>query len=288
MSPQLFRRQLDAGAWGLTFATVAQLRIGVEAGARRCLIANQVLRCRRPFGDRRAAARACRPACAVPARFAGAARADRGGASGSAPFEVLLEIGVPGGRTGCRTFDDALALARRARASAALRLAGIECYEGLGAKGDSEIDRANVDTLMQRVTEIALQCDREHLFEAGEVIVSAGGSAIFDLVVPALKTGAVAAGGRTAAFRLLRHARPRLLSPHGRGGEPTPRLRQGVAGRTRSLGARAVAARAGAGDPRRRPARLVVRHRAADPDRPRGARQPRCAGRAGGLEDQRR
>ena len=100
---------------------------------------------------------------------------------------MLLEIGVPGGRTGCRTFDDALALARRARASAALRLAGIECYEGLSAKGDSEIDRANADTLMQRVTEIALQCDREHLFEASEVIVSAGGSAIFDLVVPALR-----------------------------------------------------------------------------------------------------
>ena len=43
MSPQLFRRQLDAGAWGLTFATVNQLAIGVAAGARRTLIANQVV-----------------------------------------------------------------------------------------------------------------------------------------------------------------------------------------------------------------------------------------------------
>src|SRR5207245_9185348 len=42
MSPQLFRRQLDAGAWGLTFATVAQVRAGVSVGARRCMIANQV------------------------------------------------------------------------------------------------------------------------------------------------------------------------------------------------------------------------------------------------------
>ncbi len=103
------------------------------------------------------------------------------------PFEVLLEIGVPGGRSGCRTFDEALALARRARASTALRLAGIECYEGLGAKGDSELDRAYAGALMARVTEIALQCDREHLFEADEVLISAGGSAIFDLVVPALR-----------------------------------------------------------------------------------------------------
>jgi D-serine dehydratase len=43
MSPQLFARQLDAGAWGLTFATVTQLAVGVAAGARRTLIANQVL-----------------------------------------------------------------------------------------------------------------------------------------------------------------------------------------------------------------------------------------------------
>ncbi|MCR6481187.1 amino acid deaminase, partial [Variovorax sp. ZS18.2.2] len=34
MSPQLFQRQLDAGAWGLTFATVTQLAVGVAAGAR--------------------------------------------------------------------------------------------------------------------------------------------------------------------------------------------------------------------------------------------------------------
>ena len=43
MSPQLFTRQLEAGAWGLTFATVTQLAVGVAAGARRTLIANQVL-----------------------------------------------------------------------------------------------------------------------------------------------------------------------------------------------------------------------------------------------------
>ena len=35
MSPQLFRRQLDAGAYGLTFANVTQLHAGIAAGARR-------------------------------------------------------------------------------------------------------------------------------------------------------------------------------------------------------------------------------------------------------------
>ena len=50
MSPQLFARQLAAGAWGITFATVNQLSIGVAAGVRNALIANQVL------GDRDLAA----------------------------------------------------------------------------------------------------------------------------------------------------------------------------------------------------------------------------------------
>ena len=48
MSPQLFRRQLELGAWGLTFATVYQIGAGLEAGAKRIIIANQVLSCRRP------------------------------------------------------------------------------------------------------------------------------------------------------------------------------------------------------------------------------------------------
>src|SRR5207253_4457247 len=41
MSPQLLRQQLDGGAWGLTFATVTQARVGIAAGARNILIANQ-------------------------------------------------------------------------------------------------------------------------------------------------------------------------------------------------------------------------------------------------------
>ncbi|MBT9457654.1 MAG: alanine racemase [Burkholderiaceae bacterium] len=186
MSPQLFQRQLDAGAWGLTFATVAQLRIGVQSGARNCVIANQVLNAGdlngirallAQYADLRvlflldSMAQLTLIAATAPAR----------------PFEVLLELGTVGGRTGCRTADEAIALARAARASSAVSLAGIECYEGLGAKGDSTADVPFAQALMDRVTAIALQCEQEALFETDEIIVSAGGSAIFDLVVPALR-----------------------------------------------------------------------------------------------------
>ena len=43
MCPELFRRQLDEGAWGITVANVAQARVAAEAGAERILIANEVL-----------------------------------------------------------------------------------------------------------------------------------------------------------------------------------------------------------------------------------------------------
>jgi D-serine dehydratase len=107
--------------------------------------------------------------------------------AGSTPFDVMLEIGVPGGRTGCRTHDEALALARRLHGSAAVRLVGIECYEGLGAKGRTEDDVPYARALMDRVEAIARQADREALFDGDEVLMSAGGSAIFDLVAGRLK-----------------------------------------------------------------------------------------------------
>ena len=41
--------------------------------------------------------------------------------------------------------------------------------------------------LLQRVADLAQACDREQLFDGDEVLVSAGGSSIFDLVAPRLK-----------------------------------------------------------------------------------------------------
>jgi D-serine dehydratase len=190
MSPQLFRRQLDAGAWGLTVANTTQLLVAVAAGARRTLIANQVL----ADGDLATIQALCaeHPGLRVVFLVDSLAQlaliegwfAAHGAGSG---FEVMLEIGVPGGRTGCRTHDEAVALARRLHASGAVRLVGIECYEGLGAKGRSEDDMPYARALMDRVEAIARHCEREALFDADEVLLSAGGSAIFDLVAGRLK-----------------------------------------------------------------------------------------------------
>ncbi|MBB1603905.1 amino acid deaminase [Variovorax sp. UMC13] len=185
MSPQLFRRQLEAGAWGLTFATVTQLAVGVAAGARRTLIANQVLS-DEDLGGIQQLLRA-HPGLRIVFlvdSLAQLALIDDWAARhpGSLPFEVMVEIGIDGARTGCRTHAQAVALAAAVKASAALRLVGIECYEGQGATGDSGHDRAYTDALMDRIDAVAREAVANDWFEAEEVLVSAGGSAIYDIV----------------------------------------------------------------------------------------------------------
>lgn len=43
MSPQLFKRQLDDGAWGITISTVQQLCVTRRHGFKRILMANQLV-----------------------------------------------------------------------------------------------------------------------------------------------------------------------------------------------------------------------------------------------------
>ena len=194
MSPQLLRRQLDEGAWGLTFATVAQVRAGASVGARRCMIANQVFTAVDLAGvqDMQREYSGLRIVFLVDslgqlALIEAWYRSQQGTVAALRPFEVMLEIGVDGGRTGCRTQLDAQALARRVHESQACRLVGIECYEGLAATGQSAADDAYATALMRRVVEAAVFCDEHNFFDNEEVLVTAGGSAIFDLVASRLK-----------------------------------------------------------------------------------------------------
>ncbi len=189
MSPQLCERQLAAGAWGLSFATVFQARMGVAAGARRIIIANQVL------ADADLAALATLLAATPDLRvwFLVDSMAqlhlieDWAQRRGSARcFDVLLEMGIPGKRTGCRTLEEALALARALFASPMFRLGGVECYEGGLATCDSEHDTAAVTALVRRVTALVRACDADKLFEDEQVLITAGGSSVFDLVIPLL------------------------------------------------------------------------------------------------------
>lgn len=194
MSPQLFRRQLDAGAWGLSFANVQQLRIGVLSGVRRALIANQLLGeaelgllaelLRQTPGLRVASFADSIAQCQLLQAWQARQPA------GTAPLELLLELGSEGGRCGVRDVEAALLLARHVRAAPGLRLVGLAFYEGLGAVGEDAADRAWMAGWTQRAHALLAACEAEQLFELAEdqeLLISAGGSALFDLVCGALR-----------------------------------------------------------------------------------------------------
>jgi len=197
MAPQLFQRQLDDGAWGLTAATLAQVRVYRRFGVRRIVLANQIVSPRDAAwiqaemdGD---------PAfefyCLVDSESSLRVLVDSVRSRVDArPFRVLVEVGVVGGRTGTRTVPQALALCRQVRANPdAVELAGIEAFEGILTPRDPEANSASVRTLMRTIGAVANAALAEHLFAVPEPLLSAGGSALFDTV--ARELSAVAAGG---------------------------------------------------------------------------------------------
>jgi D-serine dehydratase len=101
-------------------------------------------------------------------------------------LDVLLEIGFAGGRTGCRTVAQAVELANALHQSKALRLCGLECYEGGLAHCDSQADSRAISEWITMVQQAAAAIDAQGHFDGEQVLLSAGGSAVFDLVMPLL------------------------------------------------------------------------------------------------------
>ena len=186
MSPQLFHQQLQDGAWGLTIATVGQLKICRAFGVPRVLMANQLV-----------GASAIRwvfdvlhedPAfdfyCLVDsvegvkmlARQAQAHPIER-------PLQVLLEIGIPQGRTGCRNLESVLQVGRAIQKNNShLHLRGIEGFEGLLTAKDPATLHLRLHDFLQKMIEAAQRCDQEKLFAPGNILLTAGGSAYYDIV----------------------------------------------------------------------------------------------------------
>ena len=148
MSPELYERQLARGAWGITAANIAQVRVFRAFGIERVLLANELVE---PAALRWAAAEvAADPGfdfyCLVDSveaveRMTDALR------SPVRPLQVLVELGLSGGRTGARTLESAERVAAAAGDSPALELAGVEGYEGI-LHGENALDE--VDELPRR------------------------------------------------------------------------------------------------------------------------------------------
>jgi D-serine deaminase-like pyridoxal phosphate-dependent protein len=181
MAPELWRRLLDAGAWGLTVATPWQAQVARAAGIARLLIANQVVD---PLAIDWLASEmdaGAEIACWVDSVEGVRLLAE---SAGTRPLDVLVELGASGGRTGARGTEAALAVAREVLAAPRLRLRGVAGYEGsYGAdRGAATVARVRAYlSELRELTETLLSGDA-----LNDPLVTAGGSAFFELVADEL------------------------------------------------------------------------------------------------------
>ena len=186
MAPQLFDLQLRYGAWGITVATVQQLKVCRRFGAQRILMANQLV----AVNDIEYVAEETRrdetfEFYSLVDSIEGVERLQRvlDRVGYVKPLRVLVEVGVPGGRTGCRTVDEATHVAERIARLSRLSLYGVECYEGIISSGDLKEDEQRITALLQRALNVYQRCRSQQLFADQRcVLLSAGGSAWFDVV----------------------------------------------------------------------------------------------------------
>ncbi|MFJ5797391.1 amino acid deaminase [Streptomyces decoyicus] len=183
MAPQLFARQLEHGAWGITAAVPHQARVYRTYGIERIFLANEVVDAAalRWLAAELAADPDFRFMCYVDSlrgielmdtalREAGATR----------PVDVVVELGAgEGARTGVRTEAECLELADAIAGVDTLRLVGVAGYEGEVPDATPE----RVTAWLRRLVALAVQFDKAGRFtDLDQIVISAGGSAWFDAV----------------------------------------------------------------------------------------------------------
>ncbi|MFH8630013.1 amino acid deaminase [Streptomyces lydicus] len=183
MAPQLFARQLEHGAWGITAAVPHQARVYRRYGIQRIFLANELVDA--------AALRWLAGELADDPDFRFVAYVDslRGielmdralrEAGAVRPVDVVVELGAgEGARTGIRTETECRELADAIAGVDTLRLVGVAGYEGEVPDADPE----RVTAWLRRLVALAVELDKAGRFaDLDQIIVSAGGSAWFDAV----------------------------------------------------------------------------------------------------------
>ncbi|WP_369197073.1 amino acid deaminase [Streptomyces djakartensis] len=183
MAPQLFRRQIEHGAWGITLAVPHQVRVARAFGTRRVFLANELVDAAalRWVAAELDADPDFRFVCYVDSvRGVESMDAALREAGATRPLDVVVELAAgEGARTGVRTEAGCAAVADAVAATRTLRLTGVAGYEGEVPKADPE----RVTAWLRRLVALAADFDRAGRFTGlDEIVVSAGGSAWFDAV----------------------------------------------------------------------------------------------------------
>jgi len=185
MCPELFKMQLDHGAWGMTLANSYQVKIAYDCGVRKILMANQLV----GKGNIQTIIQLLRNDsefefyCLVDNQD-NVDQLNQQAAELNSPLQVLIEIAPADGRAGLRSSKEVIELAQYIKYSAPhIQLAGIECYEGVIHSCDPIPD---VDKFLHHVAKITARVEELGLFEVEQLILSGGGTVFFDRVAEIL------------------------------------------------------------------------------------------------------
>jgi len=177
MAPKLFRMQLEKGAWGITLATAHQTLVAFEHGVRHVLMANQLV------GKENMAiiARILQdPGFEYFCLVDSPAQIDQLGSFFSARnqrLNVLLELGVNGGRTGVRDQEQVQSVVNAlSRWKGTLALSGVELYEGVLE------DEAEIRIFLEWAVSVTRKLAEEDSFQRAPILLSGAGSAWYDVV----------------------------------------------------------------------------------------------------------
>ncbi|HAT3634681.1 TPA: amino acid deaminase [Raoultella ornithinolytica] len=177
MTPWIFQAQQRAGAWGIGVGSAWQASAAIASGIERVLMVNQLVgqANMQVVSQLKAHYRAVDFICCVDS-LANARTLSAFFSARQQTLDVLIELGVPGGRCGCRSVDAALALAQEVATLPGLTLRGLELYEGV-LHGDDP--QPQVEALLRQAAGLA--CQMAPLVE-GEFILTGAGTVWYDVV----------------------------------------------------------------------------------------------------------
>ena len=182
MTPDFFRQQLENGAWGITVATPAQAEVAAMAGAKRIIMANQLVgKTNMAIVEQLISEFDVDFYCCVDSSV-NVQQLSQYFANTKQTLKVLIEFGVPGGRCGCRSPQEVLELAQTIQDTPALSLAGIEVYEGVIHGDNAEQD---IRTFLKQALTSVESLASDGLI-TGQPIITGAGSAWYDVVAECL------------------------------------------------------------------------------------------------------
>ncbi|MFT5756727.1 MAG: D-serine dehydratase [Alteromonadaceae bacterium] len=184
MAPELFKLQQEAGCWGISLATVPQVLTAYQHGVKRIILANQLIG-RRHFeliatllkkGD-------CEFYCFVDS-IENAKALGEYFSNENVSLNILLEIGVIGGRCGWRDINLIKPLCDVIKEYESLNICGLSFYEGVIQGGNAKNE---IVDFIRSIQLLATQLKDQNIIDTREeFIITGAGSAWYDVVADTL------------------------------------------------------------------------------------------------------